>query len=55
MIYLSVTHLVIMNEYLDNIAAIIPYTKMINPYAMLIYIVFKLRNSFLNTKLSKNN
>ena len=54
MIYLSVRHLVIMNEYLDDIVTI-TYTKMINPYAMLIYNVFKLQNSFLNTKLSKNN
>ena len=54
MIYLYVIHIAIMNESLDNIV-IITNDKTINPYVMLIDIIFKLQNSFLNTKLSENN
>lgn len=54
MIYLCVKYIVIMNESLDNIVTI-TIGKTINPHVMLINIIFKLRNSFLNTKLSKNN
>lgn len=54
MIYLCVKYIAIMNESLANIVTI-TINKTINPYVMLINIIFKLRNSFLNTKLSENN
>lgn len=53
-IYLCVKYIVIMNESLDDVVTITS-GKTINPHDMPINIIFKLRNSLLNTKLSKNN